>query len=111
MVRFFGAKPENIRAAIGPGISRCCFETNDDVPDAMYDALGTEAEPYMQRQENGKWHVDLKAINAHFMRHAGVLPEHIAISGACTACDTSLYWSHRRVGDGRGSLAALICLK
>lgn len=111
MVRFFGAKPENIRAAIGPGISRCCFETGEDVPVAMRDALGAEADAYMAPAESGKWHVDLKEINAHFMRRAGVLPEHIAISGECTACDASLYWSHRRVGDGRGSLAALICLK
>lgn len=111
MVHLYGAKPENIRAAIGPGISKCCFETTDDVPQAMHDALGTAAGDYMERGENGKWHVDLKAINAHFMRRCGVAPEHIAISDECTACHTDLYWSHRIVGDARGSQAALICLK
>ena len=111
MARIYGAEPQNIRAAIGPGISQCCFETTDDVPAAMREALGDAADAYMAQTENGKWHVDLKAINAHFMRQAGVPAEHISISGACTACDTALYWSHRIVGDARGSQAAMICLK
>ena len=29
-----GARAENIRAAIGPAISRCCFETGPEVPEA-----------------------------------------------------------------------------
>ena len=35
MAEHFGAKPENIRAAIGPNIGVCCFETHGDVPDAV----------------------------------------------------------------------------
>lgn len=111
MERVYGADPKNIRAAIGPGISKCCFETTGDVPAAMRDALGDAADAYMTQEENGKWHVDLKAINAHFMREAGVPAEQISISGACTACHTDLYWSHRIVGDVRGSQAAMICMK
>ena len=34
MQREFGCRPENIRAAIGPCIGPCCFETDDDVPAA-----------------------------------------------------------------------------
>ncbi len=111
MGRVYGARASDIRAAIGPGIARCCFETDGDVPAAMTAAYGAEAAPYLTQKENGKWQVDLKAINAHVLRRAGVLPEHIAVSGACTACDTALYWSHRRLGDARGSLAAVICLR
>lgn len=111
MERIYGAEAKNIRAAIGPGISKCCFETSDDVPCAMHSALGSAADPYMVQEENGKWHVDLKGINAHFMKQVGVLEEHISISQECTACHTDLYWSHRIVGDGRGSLAAMISLK
>ena len=112
MERLYGAKAEHIRAAIGPGISRCCFETDADVPAAMRAALGAEVEPYLQRSaQDGKWHVDLKAINRHWMLRAGLAPEHIAVRGACTACCTDLYWSHRRMGDVRGSQAAMICLK
>lgn len=111
MGRVYGAKPADIRAAIGPGIGKCCFETDGDVPAAMTAAYGDGAAPYLLQKENGKWQVDLKGINAHVLRRAGVLAGHIAVSGACTACDPALYWSHRRVGDGRGSLAAVICLR
>ena len=112
MERVYGAKPENIRAAIGPGISRCCFETTADVPDAMHAALGAEADPYMIPAPDGQhWHVDLKGLNAHFMHKAGVPAENISISTECTACHTDLYWSHRKVGDARGSQAAVICLR
>lgn len=75
MERLYGAKAEHIRAAIGPGISRCCFETDTDVPAAMRAALGAEVEPYLQRSaQDGKWHVDLKAINRHWMLRAGLAP-------------------------------------
>ncbi len=111
MQRIYGADPQNIRTAIGPGISKCCFETSEDVPAAMHKALGQEADAYISADGNGKYHVDLKGINAHFMKKTGILAKHIAISDACTACHTDLYWSHRIVGDGRGSLAAIICMK
>ena len=65
----------------------------------------------MTAEENGKWHVDLKAANARLLRRAGVLRQHIAVSDACTACQPDLYWSHRITGDARGSQAALICLR
>ena len=35
MVREYGCKPANIRAAIGPNIGACCFQTDADVPEAM----------------------------------------------------------------------------
>ena len=35
MVSAFGCDPKNIRAAIGPNIGVCCFETHADVPDAQ----------------------------------------------------------------------------
>lgn len=32
MIRNFGCRPGDLMAAIGPGISLCCFETHGDVP-------------------------------------------------------------------------------
>lgn len=109
MVRLFGAKPENIRVAAGAGIGPCCFETHDDVPDAMRKAFGGGVEAYI-RPRGEKWTVDLKGVNAWRLREAGVRPEHIDICSACTACRTDLYWSHRAAGDRRGVQGALIAL-
>lgn len=105
MCEAYGCDAANIRTAIGPGISTCCFETDADVPEAMRAALGEAAEPYLH-PAGEKWHVDLKAINAHWLRSAGV--REIDISDSCTACDPTLFWSHRRMGAARGSQGAVI---
>lgn len=110
MGRLFGARPEQIRVAIGAGIGPCCFETHDDVPDAMRAAFGGGVEDYIQPRGT-KWTVDLKAVNAWRLREAGVEAEHIDVCPTCTACHRSLYWSHRVTGDKRGVQGALIGLK
>jgi YfiH family protein len=103
----YGCKPEHILAAIGPGICQSCFETDGDVPAAMKEALGREADPYL-RSKGPKFHVDLKGLNALWLHRAGV--REISISAHCTHCRPELYWSHRRVGNNRGSQASLIQL-
>lgn len=95
--------------AIGAGIGPCCFETHDDVPDAMRAAFGEGVEAYIA-PKGAKWTVDLKEINAWRLREAGVREEHIDICPTCTACNTDLYWSHRVTGDKRGVQGALIGL-
>ena len=109
MVREFGCEPENLRAAIGPCIGPCCFETHRDVPDAMLSSLGSDADCAIQDDGNGKYHVDLKRLNVLWLQRAGV--PSIDICPDCTACQPERFWSHRRVGDRRGSLAAIILLK
>ena len=107
MVRRFGCEAKNIHAAIGPSIGACCFETDEDVPLAVREALGTDAEPFMVKC-GAKWHVDLKAINRYWLERRGVTV--IDMSDHCTACRTDLYWSHRKMGLARGEQAAMISL-
>lgn len=108
MVAAYGCKPSNIRAAIGPNIGDCCFETDYDVPDAMLQALGEAAAPHI-RQQGNKYYVNLKKINALFLQRQGV--EQIEISTHCTACRPDLFWSHRITGGVRGSQGAIIVCK
>ena len=103
----FGTEPGDLLAATGPSIGACCFETDDDVPEAMRRALGAAAEPYMVRRGE-KWHIDLKGINALWLRQAGV--QHIDVCPDCTGCHPERWWSHRKMGDRRGAQAALIAL-
>ena len=104
----FGTKPENIRAAIGPNIGPCCFATDADVPQAMIAALGNVAEKWIDYR-NGKYYVNLKAINARFLQNAGVMD--IEISTECTMCSPENYWSHRYTGGVRGAQGAIIVCK
>lgn len=108
MAREFGSEPENIRAAIGPNIGVCCFETDADVPDAMSEAFGEEAKPFIHPRDN-KYYVNLKEINALVLRRAGV--RHIEISTDCTVCQSHRFWSHRVTRGERGSQGAIIVCK
>ena len=105
MVSAFGCRPENISAAIGPNIGMCCFETDSDVPEAMVAALGDEAKPFIATKGE-KFHLDLKQINALWLRRSGVTD--ITISTHCTACAPDLFWSHRVTKGKRGSQGAII---
>ena len=108
MVDSYGCDPADIRAAIGPNIGFCHFETDRDVPDAMLDAFGEAAESFI-RPVGSKYYVNLKEINALALRRAGV--QHIEISDACTMCQPDRFWSHRITGSQRGSQGAVILCK
>ena len=126
-----GAEPGEIRAAIGPAIGACCFETHRDVPDAIEAWLGKEeAAPYFRPKPDPdlsadsshlsvhidhvtvppKYLVDLRGANACRLRQLGLRPEHIDISEECTSCCHEKYWSHRYTKGMRGGQAACIVI-
>ena len=108
MVEAFGCKIENIRAAIGPNIGQCHFETDADVPQAVLEAFGPEAAAFIQ-QRSKKYYIDLKQVNALCLRRCGVC--HIEISENCTYCESDRFWSHRVTRGDRGSQGAVIVCK
>ena len=108
MTAAFGSHPEDIRAAIGPNIGKCCFETDGDVPEAMVTALGAETKPFIEYRGE-KFHVDLKGINALWLGRSGII--NIEISTDCTACAPNRFWSHRITGGRRGSQGGIIVCK
>ena len=105
-----GAKPESVCAAIGPAIGKCCFETDDDVPEAVTAWLGGDVEGLFRKRADGKTLVDLRAANARRLQQLGVPAEQIDISDECTFCSHDKYWSHRYTKGKRGGQAAVICL-
>lgn len=105
MCREFGCRAENLRAAIGPSIGPCCFETDGEVPQALMDTYGPLAQMFILRK-NGKFYPDLKKINAQALKNAGVSV--IDVSRDCTMCNHQRFWSHRVHGATRGSQGAII---
>ncbi len=106
MGRDYGVRPENLRAAIGPCIGGCCFETGPEVPAAMVSALGQAARTAIRPGAGDRSFVDLKALNRLWLERAGV--RQIDVCPDCTRCRPDRYWSHRVTGNARGSLAAVI---
>lgn len=108
-----GALIGDIRAAIGPAISRCCFETGPEVKAAVETLLGPDAEGLCPPEEGvpGKFMVDLKEANRRRLLQLGVAPGHIDVSADCTVCMSDVYWSHRATKGHRGTQAAVIQLE
>lgn len=105
MVKEFGSEPGNIHAAIGPNIGFCHFETDADVPEALLEAFGNDVAEYIVK-DGEKYRADLKAVNAHVLREAGV--SQIEIASHCTVCESDRFWSHRVTHGERGSQGAII---
>lgn len=111
MGREYGTQPRNIIAAVGPSICRRCFETDDDVKEALFEVYEDQVPDYFYK-EGSKWHIDLKMLTYSSFIRLGVLPYNIDISNLCPCCgDQHLFWSHRRQGQERGVHAGMITLK
>ncbi len=106
-----GAKRENICAAIGASIGKCCFETDRDVPDAIEKYLSGDTDGLWTIREDGKYMVDLRESNARRLVQLGIKPENIDISDECTYCSHDKYWSHRYSKGKRGSQGAVIVIE
>ena len=105
-----GAEPSAIRAAIGPAIGSCCFETDNDVPEAITAWLKGDTEGLFTKRADGKTLVDLRGANARRLMQLGVPAEDIDVSDECTFCSHDKYWSHRYTRGRRGSQASVIML-
>ncbi len=108
MHRQYGVPLEHIICAIGPCISKCCFEVSREVVEA-FDTL-FPMQDFILPKEEGKYHIDLKQVNREILQRAGVPQQNIEISEHCTFCDEELFYSYRRQGKAAGRMAAFISL-
>ena len=112
----FGAKPSDIRAAIGPSIGGCCYEVDEAVLKhvrPVMDPLPECEEPERIRRvvepsQDGRARLDLKLLNRHLMIKAGILPSRIEMTSWCTGCRTDLFFSHRTERGNTGRMMSWI---
>ena len=96
-----GARPERIRAAVGPGISAAQYPVGDEVARQFLEGgLGEHVQTLEQS------HLDLAGANAQVLREAGVTD--IWVSGRCTT--EADFYSHRRDAGRTGRMLACIGL-
>jgi YfiH family protein len=91
----YGSRPADLRAALGPAIGPCCFEVGSEVAEAFTAALPGAAGVVLPRP-GGKPHVDLRLALRLQLERAGVHPQAIDSSAACTRCDATRFFSYRR---------------
>ena len=111
MRRLFGSESRDIICAIGPSIGPCCYEIGGDVAIKIKEAFGPDAEEILIGKSDEKYMADLWAANERVLIREGVPRENIDISRECTCHNGERYFSYRRQGEARGSLAAIASLK
>lgn len=113
MRKEYGSEPKDILAAIGPSICRSCFEIGPEVAECFREAFPMPVDAgsgVLYSGEGDRFYADLWRANEYMLSDAGVLPEHITVSGLCTMCRTDLFFSHRATAGRRGSNAGFLML-
>ena len=114
----FGARPQNLVAAIGPSIGVCCYEVGPDLVDAFAGAgherhliqrwFDSTPPPRGSRARN-PLRLDVAGANRDQLVLAGVPEEQIFLAGLCTAMHLDVLTSYRAEKEQAGRLVAAIC--
>ena len=110
MIKAYGTDPKDVLIGIGPSIGECCFEVGGEVIEEVKKCFD-KAEDYFYKKDNGKFMLDLWAINKDQFLDMGVSVENITVSNICTKCNNDIFFSHRGDNGKTGSLAAIMELK
>ena len=94
MVSEFNSKIENIKCAIGPAISLCCYNVGEDVLNQLLLTVNNFEGLSEIRNEN--IYVDLKEINKRQLLEFGLKDEYIDVCPYCTVCNNDLFFSYRK---------------
>ena len=105
----FGSTPDSIIAAIGPAANACCYEVGEEIYTAFTEQNGGFKAAFERR--DGKLYLGLYIIIDQQLKLCGLGDNNISISRLCTICNPALFFSHRRQGAVRGTMAAFIGLK
>lgn len=111
MQSLYGTDPSDIKAAIGPAISVCCYEVDKLCADNFLALDELDSTKFVFPKGNGKFMIDLLETNRQILVHAGVKNENITVSDVCTNCNSELLWSHRATKGHRGTMSAFMCIK
>lgn len=91
----YGAKAENLRAAIGPAANLCCYEVGVEVIEQFTDRF-PQSQKLFAPTRDGHARIDLQTANREQLVSAGVEPDKIHVAPLCTMERTDLFFSYRR---------------
>lgn len=104
MEKTFGTPPGKVHAYLGPSIGQCCFQVREDVTGLLKER---EAK-YLRADAGGNTFLDLRGAVAERLRDAGI--GSVTDSGACTKCNTNLFYSYRGDLKVKGSNISIISI-
>jgi len=127
----FRSRPENLVAAIGPGIGGCCYAVGEEVRSefrsqfAYAEELFTEvsdSDPVREKYPllfltarapghsnlGPQLHLDLMEANRRQLLDAGLRADAITVVGDCTRCQNNRYFSYRAEQGFTGRLLSVV---
>ena len=105
MQAVYGCNPEDIIAGIAPSIGPCCYEVGKDVAEHFFNL------PESFTTVDDKYMLDLPYINQQQLLTSGLHEENIQMSGICTACEVTQFFSYRKEKGCSGRFMSMIGLK
>lgn len=134
MRRYFGTRPRDIKAAIGPGVHNCCYTVGEEVraefesqfayADKLFHEV-KESDPIREKYPllfltaRAPGHselpknifLDLVEANRRQLMEAGVPPKNIDSSSFCTSCRKDILFSHRGDHGVTGRMMAAVGIR
>jgi polyphenol oxidase len=130
MHRWFGTRPRDVKAAIGPGIRGCCYQVGPEVREAFESQFHYANYLFRETKERDEIHekypllfltarapghselpkkifLDIGEANRRQLLAAGVPAKNISDLGLCTFCHPELFFSHRRENGVTGRMMAV----
>jgi YfiH family protein len=130
----FRSKPEDLVAAIGPGIAACCYAVGDEVRSEFGSQFAYAAELFTEVSDSDpirdkypllfltarapghsnlgpQLHLDLMEANRRQLLDAGLRAEAITVIGDCTRCQNNRYFSYRAEQGFTGRMLSVIGIR
>jgi polyphenol oxidase len=134
MKRYFGSRPHDLKAAIGPGIHACCYQVGEEVREKFESQFSYAASLFREVKESDpvrekypllflsvrppghtppltKIFLDLVEANRQQLLAAGVSARNIEASSRCTNCRTDLLFSYRGENGKTGRLMGVVGIR
>jgi polyphenol oxidase len=138
---FFNSQPEDLRAAIGPGIRSCCYRIGGEVEEEFQSQFTYASKLIVKRndppsplreryprmfitykspeykdfhepdEETRQIYLDLVLANVTQLMNAGVRRNHLYSEAPCTSCHPELSFSHRRDAGRTGRMMGVIGIR
>jgi polyphenol oxidase len=134
MRRWFGSRPRDLKAAIGPGIHGCCYEVGVEVREKFESQFAYAAELFREVEQSDpvrekypllfltarppghsvfpkKIFLDLVEANRQQLRAVGVPANSIEASPLCTNCRPDLLFSYRAEKGTTGRMMGVVGIR
>jgi YfiH family protein len=130
----YGSRPQDLIAAIGPGIGACCYAVGDEVFSSFESQFTYFADLFCEVYDSDpvrtkypmlfltqrapghspigpSLHLDLIEANRRQLLAAGLTARNIKVLGGCTSCQRDLFFSHRSSKGHAGRMMAAIGIR